>query len=250
MAVVISLFGLFRISKNAPDCRRYYFTSMLWDCVAMWTFGDSNIGGATDNYTFDVFTPFGFGCVLLGNLVGGYWTLKYIDEAITGPMTGRDTLPLVSSRWSGVLVQSFFFFVFTFLQINILFWSICDYQGYQEIALPFSQLGYERFTLVAAFTTNGLQSFSALFATLLFEKKMNALTATALNVLILVLFSTDLVTNFVIDESTPQYAAVVPLAEWMSRYGAEFPTPWILGGTFFFTVANAFRRRIALGNTD
>lgn len=222
---------------------------MLWACVAMWTFGDSNIGGATDNYTFDVFTPFGAGCVAIGNLMGAYWSLKCIDEAITGPMTGRDTLPLVSSRWSCVLVQLFFFWL-TFVQINNLVWYIYDYQGFQEIALPFYQLGYERIALVAAFTTNALQAFGALFATLLYEKKINAVTATALNFLVIFLTLADQMTIFAIDESTPQYAAVFPVSEWMSHFQEEFHTNWIFGSVLVFTIANAFRRRFALGVTD
>lgn len=249
MAVVVSLLGVFRISKNAPDCRRNYFTAMLWASAAMWSFGDSNIGGATTGYTFDVFTPFGAGFIGLTHLIGACWMLKGIDDAITGPMKGRETLPLVRNRWSGVFVHALIF-CFFYTNMDVVVWSNYDSQGYQEIALPFYQTGYDRFALVAGFTFTGVQAFGAFFGTLLFEKKISEVTATFLNFLLFSLTFGDQVASFWIDTSTPQYQAVVPLYEWIAQYRQEFHTPWIVGSILLLTIANALCRRTSLGVTD
>lgn len=249
MAVVVALLGVFRIPKNAPDCRKNYFTAMLWACAALWTLGDSNSQGATTGYTFDVFSPFGAACIVVPNVIGGYWALKCVDDAITSPRKGRETLPLVSSRWSGALVQTFFFFLI-YVQMDTLFWSVYDRQGFEDIALPFYRLGYDRYALVGAFTVNGLQAFGALFGTLLYEKKISAVTATFLNTLLLLMILGDQWSSIFMDRSTPQYQAVVPVYEWMSQYRVEFHSLWILVGILLLTIANAFRRRIAMGITD
>jgi len=243
LAVLVSLLGLFRVAKNAPECRKNFFTAMFWANLSTWTFGDSNVGGAVDNYTFDLFSPLGTTCFMLSNLIAAFWSLRGIDESITGPMKGRGELPLVNNRFVAVFLNLVFFFV-VYLQIDNVVWSIYDYAGFRENALPFYQMGYEHFGTVISFTFTGQLCFNALLATLLLEKKISEATGGILGMVLVVLPLLDQVASFHVDKSLPQYAASIPMLEWMGHYREAFHIVWIVDALLIAVIGNSFRRRI------
>ena len=243
---LVSLMGEFRIPKNAPQCRKFYFTTMLLTSLAMWSYGDSNVGAALDNYTFDIFTPFGAAFITLANLGAAAWVLGAADNAIAGPVQGRETLPLLEGRTQAALFYSFLYGLFN-LQMNNLVWANYDYEGWQQVALPFYHQGFERYGLVAGFTINGALAFGAFFGTLLFEKKISPITAAILNFILMFGTLGDQFLSFQMDPALPAYQAVVPFAQWMGQYREEFHTTEIAIGVWALVVANALRKRFLSG---
>lgn len=210
----------------------------------MWCYGDSNVSGAIDQYTFDIFSSFGAGFIILSNAIAALWVLRCVDDAIAGPMKGREQLPLVSSRLTGVILPLLLYLGIC-IQMEPLIWSIYDSKGFQEFALPFYQLGYERLTLVAGFTFNGVMTFGALIGTLLFEQKISKATAALLNFVLLFATVGDQVGSVFMDKTSPQHAALIPLTEWMGHYRDQFHVTWIVSAVVLAVISNSLRKRVA-----
>lgn len=240
--VTVSFLGLFRIPKNAPSCRKLFFSSVSWACFATWTFGDSNLTGKLSGFTFDAWTWWGKLAILGAHTGALVTTLKLLDDAIAGPEKGRDTIPLIGERWVAFLLATgIFLFAYTFYYpILCMFGSKA---AFQQSAAPFYALGYQDLSLVNSMAVNAFTAFGALFATLRLERRISARTGNLLNWLCFFLFQYDPLKLVLWRPDSVDPAIMQTMNSFTGGLARKFGLQPIFGTLYLGTIVNAFWRR-------
>lgn len=249
LVILVSFLGQFRIPKNAPRSRKLFFSSLTATAVAMLTFGDSNLAGATSNFTFNIMSKFGGAIMILTSVASYVYMLGAIDDALVGTNRGRDTVPLCTSRLSATLFYTSMC-VLVCVQLAQIICPIFDKAGYVKYALPLYNSGLERLNLFGAVAITGMMAFGALFGTLRFEKKISSWHAAALNMACLFAFISDQLTILFVNPLSPRGQLMQLSNRWMSGVCGRLHLNWIFFGMYAFTLLNAYRRRIQKGVKD
>ncbi|KAL7537225.1 hypothetical protein ACHAXR_007677 [Thalassiosira sp. AJA248-18] len=96
---MVSITGKFRIPPNSPVSRRAVFEISVWFVIGCTTLLLSNIGGMTSTFVlFDARSMLGKLAILTPTLMTFVLALRLLDDSIAGPMKGRETVPMMTTR--------------------------------------------------------------------------------------------------------------------------------------------------------
>mmetsp|Transcript_31131 Transcript_31131/g.75260 ORF Transcript_31131/g.75260 Transcript_31131/m.75260 type:complete len:563 (-) Transcript_31131:144-1832(-) len=108
---MVSITGKFRIPPNSPVCRRVIFENSIYFVIGCSTLLLSNIGGMTSTFVlFDAWSLLGKLAILAPTIMAFVTALQLVDDSIAGPMKGRETVPLMTTRPSAFASSIFLIF--------------------------------------------------------------------------------------------------------------------------------------------
>ena len=175
---ITGVMGVFRLSPTSRSSRTAFFMICSTLSVIAAFLCSSNVTGAS-YWLIDAFVAPWNVLIPIACLLGVYVCLWCIDEAITGDMRGRDTLPLIESRLSAAC-----FYSATALVVGAGFAQFgfaplySDKATFEQSVLPFIQGNGIEGTIFTIMTiTTGGNCYAALLATLKIEKKLSATQA-------------------------------------------------------------------------
>lgn len=255
---VTSVLGTSRIPKRAPMCRRLTFDSLTLVSCLGWVVGDSNLGGLQSGYTFDAWA-FPGNVVIAGLcLLCIRQILLMIDDAIAGPMKGKDSIPFQNTRINAVIASTV---LNSLVLIPILFAvpMLGSLEFYDHSIAPFyHEDGYTGTVTNTSLIFQGLVGVAALLMTLLHTKKVNEATASGVMFLTIVVTMYDafrlvfavaraqLTGDFhVLNQAAPHVGENL---DGIARLLSEFHLPQFFAAALAFTVINAARKLHLVSN--
>jgi hypothetical protein len=258
LLAVTSVLGTFRIPRRAPICRRLYFDLLTWCSCLGWAIGDSNLGGLQSGYTFDAWA-FPGNAVIAGLCLGNArQILLVIDDAIAGPMKGKETIPFQNSRIKAAIFSTV---LSSLILIPITFAVplLASQENYDQfLAAFYRDDGYTGTITNTSLIFQGLVGVAALLMTLLHTRKVNEVTASLVMFLILVFTMYDafrLVFAAALAQSTGDFQ-VMDLAaphfreniDGTARLLSDFHLPQLCVAALGFTCINAAWKLYLMSN--
>mmetsp|Transcript_9868 Transcript_9868/g.17281 ORF Transcript_9868/g.17281 Transcript_9868/m.17281 type:complete len:567 (+) Transcript_9868:95-1795(+) len=97
LSVIVAFTGRFRIPPNSPACRRLMFDYSAYVIASSTAILLSNIGGMA-SYAFDAWSPSGRVLILMPVISMFLSVFRMLGDSIAGPMKGRETVPMMTTR--------------------------------------------------------------------------------------------------------------------------------------------------------
>lgn len=191
LLAISGVMGMFRLPPRSPPCRTIFFLGCASANVSTALVCSSNLTGARVWFLDGFAAPWNV-IIPLATIFNLGVFLWAIDDSITGPIRGRDTIPGTETRTRGVLVNALMAFGVTpIVQVAIAPWY-SDKATFVSAVVPFIQNGGlegSQFSIFAS--AAGGAAAGALLATLRFERKLDATPALALAVAAAIFFNFD-----------------------------------------------------------
>jgi Ca2+-binding EF-hand superfamily protein len=238
---ITSIMGLYRLPPNSPFSRRVYFWSCASSVVQCSIIVSSNLSAGA----LGLFSTFNYpwmyilnGSVIITDLI----FLLGLDDAISGPDDGRDSLT-TESRFNMAIFYYIFFMANTaFFQMTLPpFYSNEDVWASMNLSF-FEQNGLILWSLMPPVAVGILSSLGALLATLKFEKKTDT------NNTPLFMFAILLVTQFdIIVQAAYQFVDKEAFSgtamDYTNNLTEHFRIFTVANICCLLTIANAFVKR-------